>query len=176
MACVFGAGPADTVAPSRRESHDLLVRGAAAFHRVNETLPWQLLANAVLALHVAIVVFVVAGLGFVVVGNLRAWRWVNSPWFRLAHLLAIAVVVAQAWLGSVCPLTSVEMWLRVQARETTYTGSFIQHWLQRLLYYEQPAWVFTLGYSLFGMAVVAAWWYFPPRFKRHEGRSRDKQA
>jgi len=82
------------------------------------------------------------------------------------HLAAIAVVVAEAWFGTVCPLTSLEMWLRVKARATIYTGNFIEHWLQRILYYEAPAWVFTLGYSLFGVVVVVTWWYFPPRFNR----------
>jgi hypothetical protein len=58
------------------------------------------------------------------------------------------------------------MSLREKARATTYAGSFVEHWLQRILYYDAPAWVFTLGYSLFALAVVATWWYFPPRFRR----------
>jgi Protein of Unknown function (DUF2784) len=134
--------------------------------RVNDPVPYQLLADMVLSLHVAIVVFVVGGLVIIIVGNWRGWRWVNALWFRLVHLAAIAVVVAQAWLGAVCPLTSVEMWLRARARATTYAGSFIEHWLTRILYYEAPSWVFTLVYTLFGLAVVAAWWRFPP----HSGR------
>ena len=120
----------------------------------------------VLSLHLAIVSFVVGGLVLIIVGNLRTWTWVNAVWFRLAHLAAIAVVVAEAWLGVGCPLTALEMWLRAKARATTYNGSFIEHWLQRVMYYEAPAWVFTLGYSLFGLVVVATWWYFPPRFNR----------
>jgi hypothetical protein len=58
------------------------------------------------------------------------------------------------------------MWLRAQARAATYSGSFIEHWLQRLLYYEAPAWIFTLLYSLFALAVAVAWWRFPPRRRR----------
>jgi hypothetical protein len=138
---------------------------------VNDPLPYQLLANVVLLLHVAVVMFVVGGLVFIIVGNLRAWRWVNALWFRAAHLTAIAVVVAEAWFGAVCPLTVLEMWLRVKARATTYAGSFIEYWLQRILYYEAPSWVFALGYSLFGLAVVATWWYFPPRFSRRPHQS-----
>ena len=46
-------------------------------------------------------------------------------------------------------------------------GSFVAYWLQRLLYYDAPAWVFTLAYTLFGAAVAAAWWTWPPRWKRH---------
>ena len=133
---------------------------------MNDPLPYQLFADWVLSLHVAIVAFIVVGLVLVIVGNLRAWRWVNALWLRLAHLAAIAAVVAEAWLGVVCPLTSLEMWLRAKARAATYTGSFIEHWLQRILYYEASAWVFTLVYSLFGLVVIATWWYFPPRFSR----------
>jgi Protein of Unknown function (DUF2784) len=123
---------------------------------------YALLADAVLALHLAIVVFVVAGLLLIVVGNLIGWRWVNHLWFRLLHLAAIAVVVAEAWAGLTCPLTTLEMWLREQAQMAQYSGSFIQHWLQQLLYYDAPAWVFTVAYSLFGLCVAAAWWCFPP--------------
>jgi polyferredoxin len=133
---------------------------------VNEPLPYQLLADVVLTLHVAIVVFVVGGLVVIIVGNLRAWRQVNALWFRTAHLAAIAVVIAEAWFGAICPLTTFEMWLRRKAGATTYAGSFIEYWLQRILYYEAPAWVFALGYSLFGLIVLATWWYFPPRFGR----------
>jgi hypothetical protein len=132
---------------------------------VYDELPYQLLADAVLMLHVAVAGFVVVGLILVVIGNLRRWRWVNVLAFRLAHLIAIAIVAAQAWLGAVCPLTTLEMRLRERAHSATYSGSFIEHWLERVLYYEAPPWVFALGYSLFGLLVVAAWLYFPPAFK-----------
>jgi hypothetical protein len=56
--------------------------------------------------------------------------------------------------------------LRRQAGANGYTGGFIEHWLQRLLYYDAPGWVFTLAYSVFGLAVVATWWWFPPRRRR----------
>lgn len=138
---------------------------------MRDGLPYQLLADAVLALHVAIVTFVVGGLVLVVIGNLRNWRWVNALWFRLAHLGAIAVVVAEAWQGVVCPLTTLEMWLRAKAGATTYSGSFIEYWLHRVLYYEAPSWVFALGYSLFGLLVLAAWWYFPPTCKHTDNES-----
>lgn len=130
---------------------------------MRDAVPYQLLADAVLTLHVMIVGFVVGGLALILVGNLRGWAWVNAMWFRLAHLAAIAFVVAEAWFGVVCPLTSLEMWLRARADASTYAGSFIEHWLQRILYYQAPGWVFTVVYTLFGFAVIAAWWYFPPR-------------
>ena len=135
-----------------------------------EHLLYLLLANTVLVVHLAIVAFVVLGLVLVIVGNLRRWRWVNHLWFRLAHLGAIAVVALEAWFGVTCPLTTLEMWLRVRGHTEAYSGGFVEHWLQRLLYYEAPPWVFVLGYSLFGLLVLAAWWYFPPtrRHRQHE--------
>lgn len=129
---------------------------------------YQFLADAVLLLHFGVVLFVIGGLVLVVVGNLRGWwPWVNSLWFRLAHVLAIGIVVAQAWLGEVCPLTTLESWLRVKAGSPSYSKSFIEHWVQQLLFYEAPFWVFTLAYTVFGLLVLASWWYFPPRHKKH---------
>lgn len=133
-------------------------------------MPYQLLADLVLTVHFAVVLFVIGGLVAIVAGNLYGWRFVNSWWFRLAHLAAIAVVVAQAWLGIVCPLTTLESWLRVQAGQAAYAESFIEHWLTRLLYYDAPAWVFTAAYTSFGLAVVAAWWRFPPGRRAVSGR------
>ena len=49
----------------------------------------------------------------------------------------------------------------------------VAHWLGRLLYWQAPPWVFTLGYTLFGAAVVSGWWLVPPRgFRdaRHQRR------
>lgn len=133
---------------------------------MDTTLPYRLLADSVLALHLAIVVFVIGGLLLVVAGNLRGWRWVNHLWFRVAHLAAIAVVVAESWFGMVCPLTTLELWLRAQAGAATYGGGFIEYWFQRLLYYDAPGWVFTLVYTAFGLLVAATWWYYPPGPRR----------
>ena len=129
--------------------------------------PYRLFADVVLSLHFAVVVFVVCGLVLIIAGNLRGWRWVNAPWFRVTHLGAIGVVVAEVWFGITCPLTTLEVWLRAKAGAETYSVSFIEHWLQRLLFYEAPSWAFVLGYSVFGLLVLATWWYFPPSSKNH---------
>lgn len=124
------------------------------------------LADAVLVLHAGVVLFVVGGLVLVVLGNAvpaLGWRWVNRWWFRLAHLGAIAVVVAESWLGITCPLTTLEAWLRVQAGAAAHGQGFIEHGLQRLLFYSAPPWVFVLAYTLFFALVLAAWWRWPPR-------------
>lgn len=126
-------------------------------------MSYPLLADLVLALHVAIVAFVLGGLAAIIAGNLRGWGWVNRIWFRLLHAAAIALVAAQAWLGVTCPLTTLEMWLRAKAGLQTYSGAFVGHWMQTLLYFEAPSWVFALAYTAFGVMVLATWWCWPPR-------------
>lgn len=122
-----------------------------------------LLADAVLLLHAALVAFVVLGLPLVGLGNARGWSWVNSRWLRGLHLLTIAVVVGESWLGIECPLTTLEAWLRLQAGQDTHGQGFIAHWVGRLLFYEAPAWVFTSVYTGFGLLVAWTWWRWPPR-------------
>lgn len=126
-------------------------------------IPYELLADGVLVAHVAVVAFVIGGLACVIIGNLLGWRWVNRLGFRLAHLAAIVVVIAQSWARVACPLTTLESWLRANSGAAAYSGGFIEHWLQRLLFYEAPWWVFAAAYSAFGLLVALAWWRYPPR-------------
>ena len=131
-----------------------------------DDLAYQLLADAILVLHTLFVAFVVFGLAAIYVGYWLSWTWVRNYWFRLTHLLAIGYVVLESWLGVVCPLTRWEMSLRLKAGSATYGGSFIQHWLQKILYYDAPAWVFILAYTLFGILVLASWFVVRPHRRR----------
>jgi len=125
-------------------------------------MPHQVLADVVLALHLGVVLFVIGGLAAIFLGNAFGWLWVNLLWFRVLHLGAIAVVVAESWFDIVCPLTTLESWLRAQAGQDSYSRSFIEHWVKRVLFYEASSWVFAVVYTAFGLLVAAAWWYFPP--------------
>ena len=127
------------------------------------TQAYLLVADALLVTHVLFVAFVVGGLLLIVAGGIAGWGWVRNPWFRLAHLLGIAVVVVQSWFGVICPLTTWEMAFRARAEGVTYGGSFIAHWLGKVLYYQLPAWVFVVGYSVFGLLVLASWYWVRPR-------------
>jgi len=124
------------------------------------------LADLILILHVAFVVFVVGGLFLIWVGWKLRWKWVRNLWFRLVHLLAIGMVVAQAWLGIICPLTTWEMSLREKAGETVYEGSFIDHWLGEFLYIEAPWQAFLIAYTVFGFLVLGSLVLIPPRWRK----------
>jgi hypothetical protein len=123
-------------------------------------------ADATLVTHILFVLFVTLGLVLILIGKWTAWSWVRNPGFRLVHLLAILVVIIQSWFSVLCPLTSLEMALRARAGDAVYTGSFITHWLETLLYYQAPGWVFVLAYTLFGVLVVITWFWVPPRWPR----------
>lgn len=115
-----------------------------------------------LAAHVAVVVFVVFGQLLILLGGVLRWRWVRQFWLRLAHLLLIVYIAAQAWLGELCPLTVWEQALRQRAGQMTYGESFIEHWLSRLLYIDAPWWVFVAMYSAFALLVLGSWWWVRP--------------
>lgn len=124
---------------------------------------YLLAADAILIIHVLFASFVVVGLILIILGKPCGWYWVRNPWFRLAHVAAISVVTLQSWFGALCPLTILEKQLRLHAGEAVYAGSFISHFLEAILYYRAPMWVFTLCYTLFGSIVVASWIWVRPR-------------
>jgi len=122
------------------------------------------LADLVLLVHFAFVLFVVGGLGLIWIGAAAGWEWVRNFWIRVAHLVSILFVAGEALAGVWCPLTVWEAALRGQHAEK----SFVAQWIHRLLFYDIPEWVFTAVYVLFALVVAASWWFVRPR-------SRDKQ-
>lgn len=125
---------------------------------------YLLLADLVLVIHTAFVAFVVFGLLLIWIGWWRRWNWVRNLWFRLAHLAAIGVVVAESLLGFVCPLTTWEDRLRVLAgHEGVYDETFMQHWLHRVMFFDIAPGVFTIIYTIFFLAVATSLWFMPPR-------------
>lgn len=126
------------------------------------------LADLILATHVLFVAFVVLGLVAVLFGKYRRWGWVRDLRFRLAHLVAIGIVMAESWFGLTCPLTEWESRSRETAGGAAYSGSFIQHWLHKILFYDFDPWVFTVAYTVFGILVLLAWLLVPPEQLRNK--------
>ncbi len=131
-------------------------------------MSYGLLADALGVIHAAFVLFVVGGLVLIGAGWRRGWGWTRGFAFRLAHLFAIAVVVLQTWLGQLCPLTLWENRLRELARQEGVGESFIAHWLERVLYWRLPSWVFLAAYTVFGLLVLTAFIWYPPRRKKND--------
>ncbi len=124
---------------------------------MNSAALYGLLADAILVIHFLFVVFVVFGLALILIGLRARWSWVHNRIFRIAHLAAIGIVVLQAWLGQLCPLTIWENNLRRLAGQSAYEETFVEHWLHQVLFYQAEPWVFAMIYTGFGVLVVLVW-------------------
>lgn len=116
---------------------------------------YDYLADTVVVIHASYIGFVILGLLAILLGVMLRWKWVRNFWFRMIHFVMIGVVVAQALLGIICPLTTLEKHLRLKGGGEVYSGSFVGHWVHELMFYQGPQWVFTVCYCLFGAVVLA---------------------
>lgn len=105
-------------------------------------MAYRWLADAVVALHFAFIVFVVAG-GFLALRNVR-WAF--------AHVPAVAWVAWIEFTGAICPLTPLENVLRERAGQGGYAGGFIDRYLVPIVY---PAGLTPQVQVGLGVAVVA---------------------
>jgi hypothetical protein len=117
-----------------------------------------MLAGVIVVIHLAIMLFITAGLPLIYIGAARHWAWVRDWRWRALHLAAIGFVAAESLVGIVCPLTRWEDALRGQPSQ----AGFIERWVDRILFYDFPGWVFTVAYTVFAAAVVITWFVVPP--------------
>jgi len=117
-----------------------------------------LLADAVLFLHLAFVLFVLFG-------GLLALKWRSTIWF---HLPAAAWGAFIEFSGWICPLTPLENWLREQGGARTYEGDFLSHYLLALLDpndLTRPAQL-MLGLFVIAMNTAIYLWLWRNRLRR----------
>ena len=87
-----------------------------------------LMADLIVLLHFAFVVFVV-------LGGLLALRWPRVVWLHVPAVIWGALVEFTGWI---CPLTPLENRLRRASGEASYQGDFIAHYILPALYPERP--------------------------------------
>jgi hypothetical protein len=88
------------------------------------TLPYGVLADLVLVVHLGFVLFVA-------LGGLLVFRWPRLAWI---HLPAAAWGALIEFTGGLCPLTPLENHLRRLAGEAGYAGGFVEHYVTAVLY------------------------------------------
>ena len=121
-------------------------------------------ATSILAIHLLIIAFNVAGCVLVPIGALLGWRWVREFWWRAAHLASLAAVALQALLGRACFLT---IW-QADLVHPGHVQPLIASWIDRLIYLPLPLWVFAAAYLVVFAYVVALWiWVRPCRRAKH---------
>lgn len=117
------------------------------------------MALAVLGVHLAIILFNIAGLVMVPIGAWRRWRWVRGFWWRLAHLVSLAVVAGQALAGRACFLT---VW-QADLSGGSHPTPLIATWINHLVYWPLPLWVFAIGYVVVWLYALGLWFWVRPR-------------
>ena len=81
----------------------------------------------------------------------------------------MGVVAAESLTDLVCPLTTWEDRLRLLAGgQRRYAGSFLQHWLHPMIFFDLGERVFTVAYLAFFLAVLLSFWLIPPRWPRRK--------
>jgi hypothetical protein len=131
-------------------------------------MSYRLIADVILIIHFAIVLFIVGGLAFIWTGFALQWHWVRWWWFRALHLSAMVFITSLSLADTLCPLTVWEQALRMRAGQQGYTESFVEHWVHHLLYYDLPGWIFTLAYCAVLGLIIAAWIVVRPERKNKD--------
>jgi Protein of Unknown function (DUF2784) len=132
---------------------------------------YRILADVIVLLHFAYVGFVVFGLIAIVIGLAMRKGWARNFWFRTVHLTMILIVVAEAWAGITCPLTTWENQLRMAGGGKAEVLGFIERWLHAVMFFRLPPWVFAVGYSGFGLIVLATFLLGPPTWPKRRDPS-----
>lgn len=133
-------------------------------------LLFRIAADLTVICHLGYALFILLGQVAILVGAWRGWRWVRGRKLRLIHLTAILIVVAESLLGIVCPLTTLEKWLRTQAGQTSYQGDFLANWIHDLLFVEASSTVLAGCYIAFGLCVALTLWFVPPDKRSHSAK------
>lgn len=117
---------------------------------------YRLLADCVMLLHFAYILFAVGGALLVL--HRRWWMWLHIP-----------AVVWGVWIeffSKTCPLTPLENSLRLKAGQEGYSGGFIDHYVARAVY---PAGLTTRAQILLGVLLLvlngAVYWWIWRRFR-----------
>jgi hypothetical protein len=88
---------------------------------------FEVLADVVMVVHLAFIVFIA-------VGSLLACRWRWLVWLHVPAVVWGAGIIA---VGYDCPLTPLEKWLRREAGDEGYEGGFVDQYLEDVIYPEE---------------------------------------
>jgi Protein of Unknown function (DUF2784) len=129
-----------------------------------------ILAEGVLAAHVAVILFNVFGLIVVPIGAVRGWRFVHIAWWRVLHVVLLAAVAAQALANRACFLT---IWQSDLAGSPASPTPLIESLVDRLIYWKLPIWIFAALYTVVFVYAVALLWLVPVRWTRQQKSTQD---
>ncbi|MGH7040869.1 MAG: DUF2784 family protein [Acetobacteraceae bacterium] len=117
-----------------------------------------ILAEVILAAHLVVIAFNIAGLIVIPVGAWLGWRIVRIGWLRVLHLALLAIVAGQALAGRACILT---LWQDDLTGRAAAPAPLIMRFVDGLIYWDFPMWAFTALYVVVFLYVVALSLFVP---------------
>ena len=87
---------------------------------------YQLLAEGVVVLHLFFILFVV-------LGGILTLVWPKVIW---VHIPCVLWAIIIELTGKICPLTPLENELRIRAGQGIYSGDFVIHYIEPMIYLE----------------------------------------
>ena len=121
------------------------------------------LADLIVGAHFLLVSFVLGSQVLIMLGRIFYWRWIRNFVFRITHMVLVLFVAVQSLAGDLCPLTMWEYHLRQCAGQVVESDmSFMARLFRLIIFYDFPAWVFTVIYVSFGILVILTFVYIPP--------------
>jgi hypothetical protein len=117
------------------------------------------LASAILVLHLVVIAFNIFGLVAIPLGAWRGWGFVRVAWWRWLHVASLVVVAGQAVAGRACFLTLMQDELSGAGE----SPPLIARWVNSVVYWPLPIWVFAAAYVALAAYVVALLWIVPVR-------------
>lgn len=126
-------------------------------------MAYGLLADVVLAVHLAYLSYAVFGQVLIWLGWTRRWLWVRNPWFRWTHLFLMGIVGGEALLNLECPLTGWERQFRQLAGQEVSGEPFLGRLLHNLTFMDWPLWALNSLQAAFALAALGTFVLAPPR-------------
>jgi hypothetical protein len=92
------------------------------------TVLYQRLADAVVLIHFFWILFLIGG----------GWWGRRYRLVGWVHIIGLSYAFLVEIFNWYCPLTDLEVWLRGKGAQTEYHGSFITHYVNKLIYLDVP--------------------------------------
>ncbi len=124
---------------------------------------YKIFADAIIVLHFLFILFMLFGFFLTLYGIFFRHKFFDRWLFRSLHLLGIFYVASLSILGKYCPLTLLENQLRLRYEASlVYSGSFIAHYLEKLVYPDVNPLVIQIPTVFLGIFTIVVFIIRPP--------------
>ena len=130
-------------------------------------MSYRIFADSVIVIHFLFILFMLLGFLLTLYAVLFREKFFDRWVFRSLHLLGIFYVASLSILGKYCPLTILENELRSRyAMSSVYSGSFIVHYLEKLVYPDVNPLVIQIPTVFIAVFTIVVFIVKPPKIKK----------